>query len=235
MFQNTAMVPSNVIQRTFKLKYQDSLGTCFTIDVDGRQYLLTAKHVVPNIAAVDAVEVQNAGVWHSLPVALVGTCPDPIDIIVLALKQQLSPTHPLPADSNGIYFGQDIYFVGFPFGLGADMGAVNADFPVPFVKKGILSSIVRDPSGARILYLDGNNNPGFSGRPAVFALNEQRARFCVAPIVSGYRFDPQPVYVNDQATQLVSRHNTGIVISYDIIHAIDAIRANPIGFELPRT
>ena len=35
--------------------------------------------------------------------------------------------------------------------------------------------------------------------------------------------------------ELVSRHNTGIVISYDIIHAIDAIRANPIGFELPRT
>ena len=110
------------------LNTKNSLGTCFTIDVDSRQYLVTAKHVLSNIAAVDVVEVQNAGAWHSLPVAVVGTCPDPIDIIVLALKQQLSPTHPLPSDSNGIYFGQDIYFVGFPFGLGAGSAKLTRSF-----------------------------------------------------------------------------------------------------------
>jgi hypothetical protein len=43
------------------------------------------------------------------------------------------------------------------------------------------------------------------------------------------------VYVNDQPTQLVSRHKPGIVISYDIDHAIDAIRLNPIGFAFRRT
>jgi hypothetical protein len=104
---------------------------------------------------------------------------------------------------------------------------------VPFIKKGVLSSIDRDQAGTRVLYLDGNNNPGFSGGPVVFPLNEDRKKFRVAAVVSGYRFDPQPVFINDQPTRLVSRHNTGIIISYDISHAIDLIRVNPVGFLLP--
>jgi hypothetical protein len=145
----------------------------------------------------------------------------------IALPQQLSPTHVLTPDSKGIFFGQDIYFVGFPFGLGSEIGEANAHFPIPFIKKGVLSSIIRDSSGARVLYLDGNNNPGFSGGPVVFPLNGQREQFRVAGVGSGYRFDPQPVYVNDQPTQLIARHNTGIVISSDIDHAVETIRANP--------
>ena len=227
------MVPSNVLQRTFKLKYRESVGTCFTIDIDGRQYLITAKHVLPGIANCDVVEIEQKGKWHQISIALVGACSDQIDIVVLALSQQISPMHLLPADSTGIYFGQDIYFVGFPFGLSADIGEDNAHFPIPFIKKGILSSIVHDAGGACILYLDGNNNPGFSGGPVVYPFNNQREQFRVASVVSGYRFDPQPVYINDQPTEAIARHNTGIVISYDIAHAVELIRNNPIGFSLP--
>jgi hypothetical protein len=44
-------VTSNVLMRTFLIqvalsKEKSEFGTAFTIDVDGRQYIITAKHVV---------------------------------------------------------------------------------------------------------------------------------------------------------------------------------------------
>jgi len=135
----------------------------------------------------------------------------------------------MPANAAGIHIGQDIYFLGFPFGLGSDVGSINRQFPLPFIKKGVLSSIVKERSGANVFYLDGNNNPGFSGGPVVFAPSNDRREYQVAAVISGYRLDPQPIYAGDQPTQLSARHNTGIVISYDIGHALMTISANPIG------
>ncbi len=40
------MTIANILNRTFHMSYGGSTGTCFTVDVDGRQYLVTARHVV---------------------------------------------------------------------------------------------------------------------------------------------------------------------------------------------
>jgi hypothetical protein len=229
------MVTSNVIQRTHYIKYGNSIGTCFTIDIDGRQYVVTAKHVLRGIKQNDKCEIYWNSTWTQVDTLLVGECPGNVDIIVVALRVQLSPTHPLPVGDAGAVFGQDVYFLGFPFGLSADLGAANRYFPVPFIKKGVLSSIVTDPSGARIFYLDGNNNPGFSGGPVVFPFERRLDDLRVAAVVSGYRFDPQPVYIGDRATDLISHHNTGIIISYGVSHAVDVVKQNPVGFLLPKT
>jgi hypothetical protein len=229
------MVTSNAIQRTFRLKYGTSIGSCFTIDIDGRQYLITAKHVLRGIKTEDNAEIYFEGAWHRVDTRLVGECPGLIDITAVSLGFQLSPSHRLPASDKDAIFGQDVYFLGFPFGLGAEIGEVNRNFPVPSIKKATLSAIVNDPSGARILYLDGNNNPGFSGGPVVFTPPPRLDDFRVAAVVSGYRIDPQPVFIGDQPTQLIAKHNTGIIISFAISHAVEVIRANPIGFELPQS
>ena len=50
------MITTNVLQRTFHLKYGANSGTCFTIDIDGRQYVVTARHVVKDICADDFVQ-----------------------------------------------------------------------------------------------------------------------------------------------------------------------------------
>ena len=39
--------------------------------------------------------------------------------------------------------------------------------------------------------------------------------------------------MEDQVTPLAYRANTGIIIAYDIKHAVDLIEQNPIGFQLP--
>jgi hypothetical protein len=51
------MITSNVIQRVFHLKFGTGTGTCFAIDFEGRQYLVTAKHVVYGLIDKQEVEI----------------------------------------------------------------------------------------------------------------------------------------------------------------------------------
>jgi len=215
-------------------KYGDGMGTCFTLDFEGRQYLVTAKHVVKGISGSDRIEVFYANDWHTLAVTLVGEARNEADITVLTTDLQLSPAHPLPPVSLGDFFlSQDVYFVGFPYGLFTEVGDTNRNFPLPFVKKGIVSSWFTDEHGVKQFFLDGHNNPGFSGGPVVLPRFGTYEDFKVMAVVSAYRFENLPIYAGDTPTALAYRHNTGIVVAYDIKHATDVIQSNPIGFVLP--
>jgi hypothetical protein len=66
------MVPNYVLQRTFHVKFGGGAATAFTIDVDGRQYIVTAKHVVEGIRPQDSLEIWHAQTWNSIKVDLVG-------------------------------------------------------------------------------------------------------------------------------------------------------------------
>jgi hypothetical protein len=60
---------------------------------------------------------------------------------VLALNTLISPRHPMPPDSAGLVYGQDVFFLGFPYGWSAEVKDLNRGFPLPFVKKAIVSNI----------------------------------------------------------------------------------------------
>jgi S1-C subfamily serine protease len=147
------MVPSNAIQRTFRLRYGDGCGTAFTIDHNSKQYLVTARHVVSEIKSTDHIEIFHQNDWHSLTCQLVGRAAGDVDIAVLSVPLQLSPPFPLPPTTQGIVFGQEVFFLGFPYNLFADVGATNRDFPLPFIKRATLSSI-SSVSDTEILFLD---------------------------------------------------------------------------------
>ena len=55
------MITINVLLRVFQLKIGDSTGTCFTIDHNGRQYIITAKHVVSSLPENKEHVVE---IWH---------------------------------------------------------------------------------------------------------------------------------------------------------------------------
>ena len=44
-------VTTNILRRTFRMRHRDKCGTCFTVDVDNRRYLVTARHLVETIQA----------------------------------------------------------------------------------------------------------------------------------------------------------------------------------------
>ena len=241
------MITANVIHRTFRIKWGDSVGTAFTVDLESKQYLVTARHVVEGIVTGDCINIFHEKEWIDIPVKVVGIGDGEMDVAVLSCPIQLSPPHPLDASSAGLVLGQQVYFVGFPFGWDGGGEKLNRGLPLPFVKSGILSALT-PPDPVEKIYLDAHGNKGFSGGPVVFVRNGQRpgpnTEFQVAGIVVNYP-KPKGTYtpiVNREGKPIVDDkgqpiafipENPGIVIAVSIRHAIDLIGSNPIGFPLP--
>ena len=224
------MITTNVIQRTFHIRVGDSTGTCFTIDVDNKQYIVTAKHIAKTINENPQVKLFHGRSWKVLNISLIGHCDDPIDISVLATDIQLSPTYSLSPTSANLIYGQDVYFLGFPYGLGSEAGDLNRDFPLPFVKKAIVSQMDME-NKIEVIYLDGHNNPGFSGEPVVFRSQGSRD-FKVCSVISVYRYQQEHIYNGDEVTPLYHKYNTGIIVAYGIQYAVSLIQSNSTGYHL---
>ncbi|MFH4965675.1 serine protease [Gaetbulibacter sp. M235] len=223
------MITANVIARTYHIKYKNGTGTCFTIDFEGKQYFVTAKHVIENLKNGEIVELFYKKKWQKVQVKLTGHSKYS-DVSVFATDILLNKDLPLPTKFGGIAYGQDLYFLGFPYGLKSEVGSLNREFPFPLVKKGILSAIFMEPP-AKYMLIDGHNNPGFSGGPVVFKEGNSNV-FNVCGIISSYRFELQETYLNNKPTQIKLKANTGIVIAYTIDNAIELIKSNPNGKEI---
>jgi hypothetical protein len=247
----SAQITTNVFRRVLLIQTQKSKGTSFTIDVDNRQYLVTAKHLVAGLKSDDRIEIFKDDKWLPIKVKVL-RCEDPIDIAVLIPTEELTVTFPLEPTMEGIVYGQDVFFVGFPYGQFFTRGL---EYPIAFARKAIVSALNSD-NGLIKIFLDGQNNPGFSGGPIVFRDPNRREGYKVAVVIVEFTGEPVPVLKpikiqskdikpedrangrivmrNDQTFKLVETGNevmlnTGIAIGHGISHAVDLIRKNPIG------
>ena len=253
--ESWGQITSNVFRRVLMIQSRNGLGTSFTIDVDGRQYLITAKHIVAGLNPEDTIRVRRGDNWEVLNVRVL-RCDDPIHIAVLVPPKQITVTFPLEPTMAGIQYGQDMHFAGFPYGLFTSGVNVNDLYPIAFVKKGIMSASTNE-RGAITIYLDGHNNPGFSGGPIVYRdLKQSEFVYRLAGVISAFRFEISPVFETEEIdkrditprdiadarimeknghifrlndTNRVVKLNTGIVIGHSISHAVDLIRKNPSG------
>lgn len=239
-------VPYGILNRVFQIQFGDKnkKGTCFVIDVDRRQYIITAKHLVPKINPTDTVKIFINDNWYSLKIRLIFPKNEHTDIVPLAASQIIAPKMEILVGGGDISLGQDVYFLGFPYDLSSE---TKGTFPIKiaFVKKGILSAIDSKEESGNILYIDGHNNLGFSGGPVIFANYYKKDRLQIAGVISGYKNQPIQVYeveVKDEESKTGQeekkiiryvRENTGIVISYDIGEILESINKNPIGPMIP--
>ena len=234
------MITTNVLQRTFRVRRERYTGTAFAIDVEGKQYLVTARHLVEGFSSRDTLQIFHEKKWKYIPIGLVGLGEGEVDVAVFACSLQLAPLHVLEPSTQGLVLGQTVYFLGFPFGWDGGAEEINRDFPLPFVKSGVFSAMTfQDP---RKMFIDGHNNTGFSGGPVVFYEHEDRKKdLRVAGVVASYPTPLEPV-VNkggepilnpDDEPIAYARENPGITVAFNIRHATDLIEANPIGFQLP--
>ena len=222
--KETMGITSATLQRTFRIRVGPSVGTCFTVDLDGRRYVATARHVAGDIESRRAVEIWHDGTWKSLPVDLVGHGANGVDITVLAPKQLFGGAYPVRIH-DGFLLGEEVSFLGFPFGEGSEVGAMNLDYPVPWVKRGIVSAFDQESSA---VYVDGHNNPGFSGGPVV---HERESNPRIVGVISGYRRDRRKV-LDDSGHEgpYTYDQNTGIVLAYNAGRITEIVAANPVGF-----
>lgn len=226
------LVTANALHRTFCISFKDKVGTCFTIDVSGKQYIITARHIVDGIKHNDRISIRFKGTWSEFGVELVGEDAD-TDTAVLAPDQLISVLHPLPASISGLAVSQEVYFLGYPYALSSNIEILNYSFPLPFVKTAIVSAFEVDASRVKIIFLDGYNNPGFSGGPVVFAAPGHQD-LKVAGVVSGFRWEWERVFAEEIESSLKYRQNTGIVIAYSIDYALALIEKNPVGYPMEK-
>ncbi len=230
---SNATVSANVLLRTKWIKFGQDTGTAFTIDVDGKQYLLTAKHILKGVADGSTVIIQTSKhkTWVDLSVKVLH-CADPIDIAVLVPPKQLTVTHPLTPVSNGVFLGQDVWFVGFPFSMPAIFGNTAGDIGI--ARKAMVAQFdTHQTLKATRFLLDGVNNPGFSGSPLVWG---SPTDLRVAAVISGVIEQELPVRRRKsitsaelEDTDLTVKVNTGIACAWSIEPALELIRKNPIG------
>ena len=79
-----------------------------------------------------------------------------------------------------------------------------------------------------MMLLDGHNNPGFSGGPVFFTSRDDQLPK-VAGVISGFRYNWEPIFLQGQPTDLSFQYNTGIIVAWSIAHAVEIINGNPIG------
>ena len=203
-------------------------GTCFTVDIDNRRYLVTARHLVDTIRTFGVVTIQRGGTWNAVGVQLVGHGEGNTDITVLAPQSLFGASHSLNLTTAGLSLAEEVFFLGFPYGLWFDIGVLNAGYPMPFVKYAVVSAM---PLEEGWMFLDGHNNPGFSGGPVVRRWNGKEQ--IVVGVISGYRNEMQPVIdeVGDPGPFRYSM-NTGLVVVHDSRKVVQIIEAHPIGIEV---
>lgn len=216
------MVPTNILYRTYFIRAA-AYGTAFAIDVGGEQYLVTARHLIPDHGAEISLHVFHNKKWLKGQVQVVGRGRGELDIAVLKATNRFTPnTFEVSLGFGEIHLGQDVYFLGFPYKLWTDYGELSAGLPGPFVKKGTLSSV--SLGYPKTLHVDAINNEGFSGGPLYFFRGGDPSRASIAAIVSKYRIEYEHVLDREgNETGLQTAYNTGFLIAYDIKHALDLI------------
>lgn len=193
------LITTNIIQRVLFVNYQQSVGTAFTVEKNNKQYLVSAKHVFTKLTKPDVIRIFNDNVWKDLDVKPIFCEDNSIDIIAFDLgDKKITPTHKIELGVGGINYGQDAFFLGFPYSKFTDSGQINNKYPFPFVKKAIISAIDKG-----VLFLDGHNNRGFSGGPVVVVKDDRTIK--VIGVVSGFLTDD----VN-------TTENSGIFYAYNI-------------------
>lgn len=225
------MLPTtNILRRVYQLRSGEMLASCFTIEVNGRQYLVTAAHCLPERVGTREIQLFSGREWATYGCRVISWTEVP-DIAVLVLEVFLGPAYPCEPTTRGLVLGQDVYFLGFPYGLRAD-GPDPNDFPLPLVKKAALARFnTRDEEDT--LILDGINNSGFSGGPVAFFPIERPRDVQIAGVVSAYRVNEIAVHIANVPIDAVVRENTGLVVVYAINRAVAAATESSAGVPVP--
>ena len=218
--------------RTFCVHTPRYLGTAFTMDVEGRRYLITAQHVMKDVVGPNRsgnVSIERKRNLKQINVGLVENSAPELDVCVLKpsipIHSKRSGTVPPPVDKPRAQVGEDVYSFGFPLGLSTiKLMYSRSGYPRPLLRKCMVSGF-----GTDHYFLDGLTNPGASGAP-VFRMGG------TIPIVIGVivgRFnEPANVTEGKLPTELTVDHNSGIVVVTPIEHVLDIIQSNPIGLKV---
>ena len=199
-FGQSAQATGVALYRTFMIQTAIERGTVFSIDVDKREYWITAKHLFTGVktgpAGIYAPKTATASLLSNISEGEQGrdqrwftetfTVLDPgkdIDILILVPSHPLIPAgESLNSDAGGVGFGADCEFLGFPYGGGWKAHLDTGQWLwLPYIKHCTVSASFNE--NVNFWVLDGINNEGFSGGPVLFNTGSNQKVFAV---ISGF-------------------------------------------------
>jgi S1-C subfamily serine protease len=231
-----AQPTANVLMRVYQVRFNGVPATAFLLDYEDRQYFVTARHLMESATEKETVELMGPGTkeWKSYPVTVLLGKNKCVDVAVLVpTEKKLSEAEAIPYPYL-FAFGQEAYFLGFPYGLYTSFGE---GMGVALIKHAYVSSRVSCaaiyPDGDKdeyLLLLDGLNNPGFSGGPIVapdvFSPTKNIRVQKLIGVISGYRNAPIPPSVDGKTIpNAITPTNSGIIIATYIEKAVDLIKS----------
>ena len=231
-------MPVEILRQTFQVQTAAGTGTAFTIEVDERQYIVTAQHVFGS-ASPQTVEMQTSPAgWRQVPVTLIAMAGPPVDIVVLATNSVLGSRSRVPVGVGTVSYGQEVRFLGYPFGLDFTPIPGVRTAPLPFIKAGILSALrpVPNEPGLLELFVDAAGNPGFSGGPLILprrsTTNGDSIVWHIAGVVTSGVTHRAPLKDVSGAVVGFVNVDAGILRATSIDAVTRMVRANPTGYPL---
>ncbi len=223
-------VTDHILQRTFHMRYGERYGTCFTVDIEYRRYILTARHLVDSIRDDEVIEIRtgdedNRDIWKSIKVKLVGYGYDGDDIAILAPEYPFGGEHPIIVTGGDIILSEDVYFLGYPYGRAYGGFELNYGLPLPLVKRATISAI---NNKANLIVLDGNGNPGFSGGPVVRRFQND-SQTVIGVMVARHQKEQEVRPVSDEMGRYTYSESTGIAFAYSCKDINKIVASNPKG------
>lgn len=140
-----------------------------------------------------------------------------MDIAVFTLAQDLTPRFEIDLDAS-VAIGQEGYFFGYPHGWHSE---VNGGY-VAFVKRASISAVPQTQNGVRFFYLDGFNNPGFSGGPVAF-YNYKTSKWAILAVISGFEQETAKKRVGTDYIDTDTLVNSGVIVAYPTAPALEAL------------
>jgi hypothetical protein len=213
------------LSNTYNIKVKQGTATIFRVHYKGKNYYVTARHLFPS-------ETHNTKISFELTADSTARKVDGNLLLHKDNRVDIAVIEPIPnepfsqaisIETPEIPMGDNGFFLGFPMGLNsADRSKINKGFPFPLVKRANLSG-VSTVDDIHTLFLDGHNNPGFSGGPVLFKNRFKPAdnTWYLAGVVSGYY---------NQKNQLMTPYgpmnideNSGIMVAYGASHIKEII------------
>jgi trypsin-like peptidase len=212
---------SEILTRVLLIRVGHIEGTGFTAERDGKQYLFTARHMLKSLDPKNAaIEVHVGSEWKRCRGQVILPDRSGIDLAVFTLDEPLTPS--LEIELGGrIAVGQEGYFFGYPYGAHGWHSDLRGSY-IAFVKRVSLSAIATLPDGLSVFYLDGFNNPGFSGGPVAF-YNFQTRKWAVMAVISGFQPESAKKRIGDTFVDTDVLVNSGVIVAYPIQAALDAL------------
>lgn len=231
-------VTGNLLSRTFEIRVTHGQmaesGTAFIVEYQGRQYAITAEHLVAGLPHEAMLEVYVESAWKQVPFMIWHGNTNCNDVAVITPpgggKIVDGTLYDIPLGGN-FPVGQALEFMGFPYGLFSPVKGFPR--PIPLLKHGYVSGVascsVVDPSWkgpGDFFLIDGFNNPGFSGGPVVYAdPNKPDHPLTFMGVVHGYRSaEDQIVARQGVVGDARALSNSGIMIVVPINEATKLLK-----------